>query len=167
MGPDASLTFLLAPTDAKPGPRAAPKDSTAKDDSTKKKPAAKPKTPKPPKAAPDTTPIDLTVELTDAAGTTARLPLSTFGAIRRPLETRIMRREKRDKSAFSTLYEIVLQTYVLPFSDFIAESPSFDPSRLRTIRLVFDRTPAGTVVLDDVGFSPLGRVINTVNTGGR
>ncbi len=167
MGRDASLAFLLAPTDAKPGPRAAPKDSTAKADSAGKKPAAKPKTPKPPKAAPDTTPIDLTIELTDASGTTARLPLSTFGAIRRPLETRIMRREKRDKSQFSTLYEIVLQTYVLPFSDFIAQSPSFDPSRLRAIRFIFDRTTAGTVVLDDVGFSPLGRVIPSMSSGSR
>ena len=172
MGRNASIVFLLSPTDAKPGPRAVPKDSSAKGDSArgdsaKKKAAPKPKTPKPPKAAPDTTPIDLTVELTDARGTTARLPLSTFGAIRRPLETRIMRREKRDKSQFSTLYEIVLQTYVLPFSDFVAASPGFDPTRLRSIRFVFDRTTAGTVVLDDVGFSPLGRVIGTVSAGGR
>ena len=172
MGRNASIVFLLSPTDAKPGPRAVPKDSSAKGDSArgdsvKKKAAPKPRTPKPPKAAPDTTPIDLTVELTDARGTTARLPLSTFGAIRRPLETRIMRREKRDKSQFSTLYEIVLQTYVLPFSDFAAASPEFDPTRLRSVRFVFDRTTAGTVVLDDVGFSPLGRVIGTVSAGGR
>jgi dienelactone hydrolase len=166
MGRDASLAFLLSPTDAKPGPRAAPKDTTAKGDSTKKKTPA-PKPPKPPKAVPDTTPIDLTIELTDAAGASARLPLSTFGAIRRPLETRIMRREKRDKSQFSSLYEIVLQTYVLPFSDFIAVNSAFDPTRLRTVRFVFDRTTAGTVVLDDVGFSPLGRVIPSVSANSR
>jgi dienelactone hydrolase len=166
IGRDGSIAFLLSPTDAKPGPRAAPKDTTAKGDSAKK-PAPAPKAPKPPKATPDTTPIDLTVELTDAAGVTARLPLSTFGAIRRPLETRIMRREKRDKAQFSSLFEIVLQTYVLPFSDFVAVSPRLDPTRLRSIRFVFDRTTAGTVVLDDVGFSPLGRVIPTVSASGR
>jgi dienelactone hydrolase len=168
---DGSISFLMAPTDAKPGPRSAPKDSTARDstksDSAKSKAKAppKPKTPKPPKPAPDTIPIDLTVELTDAAGATARLPLSTFGAIRRPLETRIMRREKRDKSQFSTLYELVLQTYVLPFEDFIAANPSLDPTHLRSIRFVFDRTTAGTVVLDDVGFSPLGRVTGQISAG--
>jgi hypothetical protein len=78
-----------------------------------------------------------------------------------------MRREKRDKAQFSTLYEIVLQTYVLPFSDFVAVNPRLDPTRLTTIRFIFDRSVAGTVVLDDVGFSPLGRVIETVNTGSR
>jgi hypothetical protein len=163
MGRDASIAFLLAPTDAKPGPRAAPKDSSAGADTAGKKPTRKPRSTKP--AAPDTTPIDLTIELTDSRGVTARLPLSDFGAVRRPLETRIMRREKRDKAQFSTLYELVLQTYVLPFADFVAATPSFDPTLLQTIRLVFDRTPAGTVVLDDVGFSPLGRVITSVRLG--
>ena len=165
MGRDASIAFLLAPTDAKPGPRAAPKDTTAKD-STAKKPAP-PKRPPSKKPVTDTTPIDLTVELTDARGTVARLPLSTFGAIRRPLATHIMRRAKRDKAQFSTLHELVLQSYILPFSDFIAVSPTFDPTHLRTIRFVFDRTAAGTVVLDDVGFSPLGAVVSTAATNGR
>jgi len=159
IGRNASLAFLLSPTDAKPGPRAAPKDSAAGDSTSAKRSAPKRKAPK--QTAPDTTPIDLTIELTDAGGTSARLPLSNFGAIRRPLQTHIMRRAKRDKSQFSTLYEIVLQTYILPFTDFIAASPSFDPTRIRTIRFVFDRTVAGTVVLDDVGFSRLGRVVPT------
>jgi len=161
MGRAASIAFLLSPTDAKPGPRAAPKDTTAGDSSAKKPATTKRKTPK--KTLPDTTPVDLTIELTDAAGTTARLPLSAFGAVRRPLETRIMRRAKRDKSQFATLFEIVLQSYILPFADFIAVSPSFDPGRLRTIRFVFDRTTAGTVVLDDIGFSPLGAVVATTS----
>ncbi len=159
VGRDASLAFLLSPTDVKPAPRAVPKDTTKRDSTAKK--AAAPKRPRPKKTAPDTTPIDLTIELTDAGGTVARLPLSTFGAIRRPLVTRIMRREKRDKAQFSTLHELVLQSYILPFPDFIAASPSFDPTRLRTIRFVFDRTVAGTVVVDDVGFSPLGPVVSS------
>ena len=162
---DGSIAFLLAPTDARPGPRAAPKDTTKRDSAASK--ASAPKPPAPKKPVPDSTPMDLTIELTDAGGTVARLPLSTFGAIRRPLETRIMRREKRDKSQHTTLFELVLQSYVLPFSEFIAVSPTFDPTRLRTIRFVFDRTVAGTVVLDDVGFSPLGPVISTASSGPR
>ena len=165
MGRDASIAFLLAATVAKPGPRAAAKDTTASDSTTK--PARPPRRKAPKTAAPDTTPIDLTVELVDAHGASVRLPLSAFGAIRRPLETRIMRREKRDKAQFATLHEIVLQTYILPFADFIAANPAFDPSRLRTIRLVFDRTVAGTVVLDDVGFSPLGPVVAATSAGAR
>ena len=165
MGRNASIAFLLAPTDAKPAPRAAPKDTTKRDSTAK--PASASRRPDPKKAKPDSTPMDLTVELVDANGVSARLPLSTFGAIRRPLETRVMRREKRDKAQFSTLYELVLQTYILPFSDFIAASPTLDPARLRTIRFVFDRTLAGTVVLDDVGFSPLGPVVSAAAANGR
>ena len=41
----------------------------------------------------------------------------------------------------------------MPLSAFTRVAPSFNASRLRAIRLVFDRTPSGTVVLDDVGLS--------------
>jgi dienelactone hydrolase len=157
---DASLAFLLAPTDAKPGPRSTQRDSTAKTDSAPKPAAPRPRPAAKP-AAPDTTPFDLTIELVDAAGVATRLPLSTFGPVRRPLETRIMRREKRDKAQFSTLHEIVLQSYVLPFADFAAANPSFAPERLAAIRFVFDRTPAGTVVVDDIGITPSGRIVTT------
>ena len=155
---DASLAFLLAPTDAKPAPRRAPRDSTAAEDSTRQRTTP----PRPPRnAAPDTTPFDLTIELVDDAGTAARLPLSRFGAVRRPLATSIMRREKRDKASFTTLHEIVLQSYVLPFADFVDANPSFAPERLATIRFLFDRTTVGTVVVDDIGITPSGKIVTT------
>ena len=94
--------------------------------------------------------MDLTIELEDSKGNTSRQPLSRYGPVRRPLEVRIHRREDRDKLSFATNFDIVLQTYVMRISDF--SKAGFDTSRLRTIRFVFDRTPAGTVVIDDVGF---------------
>jgi hypothetical protein len=102
-------------------------------------------------APPDTTPMDLTVELVDAAGTAARLPLTRFGPVRRPLEIRVARREIRDKQNFRTTFELVPQSYVMPLADFAAAAPAFDPAALRTVRLVFDRTERGTVVLLDMG----------------
>ena len=36
--------------------------------------------------------------------------------------------------------------------EFVQENPAFDPAALIEVRLVFDRTPAGVVVLDDWGF---------------
>ena len=54
---------------------------------------------------------------------------------------------------FPTQFEIVLQTYVVPVTDFIQNAPRLDPTKLRSIRLVFDRLTAGTVVLDDIGVS--------------
>jgi hypothetical protein len=32
-------------------------------------------------------------------------------------------------------------------------APSFEPAKLRAIRLVFDRTPSGEVVMDDLGLA--------------
>jgi hypothetical protein len=152
LGPESSVYLSLAPTDAKPGPRAPARDTTKKADSTKKEskpPARKPE----PKAAKDTTPVDLTVELVDAAGHTARLPLSRFGVPRRPLEIHILRRRDEERQRFPTQYELVLQTYVMPVADFARAAPELDPRHLRSIRLVFDRLVAGTVVVDDIGVS--------------
>ena len=153
---DASSVYLsLAPTDAKPGPRQPKRDSTAKGDSTKKKPETKPRPDDKKKAQKDTTPVDLDVEVVDASGTSAKLPLSRFGVPRRPLETYVYRRAQRDKQNFANNYEIVLQTYVLPLADFKKLAPTLDTRHLKTIRLVFDRVVAGTVIVDDIGVSSI------------
>jgi hypothetical protein len=148
----ASAVYLsLAPTDATPGARAPARDTTKNADGTKQ---AKAK-PKPPakKAAKDTTPVDLTIEMEDAAGQVARHPLSRFGQPRRPLIVHILRRADQERERFPNQYEMVLQTYVMPLADFARQAPAFDPSRLRSVRLVFDRLVAGTVVVDDIGVS--------------
>ena len=97
--------------------------------------------------------MDLTVELEDLDGRIARQPLSRYGAVRRPLEIRVLRREDRDRQTFPNSFELMLQTYAMPVSDFARSTSSFNAGRLRAIRLVFDRTPSGTVILDDVGFT--------------
>jgi len=160
VGDGSSVVLSLAPTPATPGPRKTESDTTKKADSsgTKGKPAPKVaanKKAETKKAAPDTTPPDLTVELVDASGGTARAQLSQFGSPRRPLEITVYRRKGRDKSAFVNQYELVLQTYVMPIKEFARGSTSFDASRVRSIRLVFDRTRVGEVVLDDIGFSAI------------
>ena len=164
----SAIYLSIAATKDKPGPRAAPRDTTKRDttkagraradsiraDSIKKAKAA-PKPPPRPKTPPqDTIPIEVTVELVDAAGGTARVPLSRFGAVRRPLETRIYRRAGRDEARFATIFELVPQTFVLPLADFVGASPDFAPNQLKTIRLLFDRTVAGTIVVADIGLSP-------------
>ncbi len=149
----SSIYLSLAPTDAKPGPRAPARDTTKKD-STAKDAKAKPPAKKPDaKAGKDSTPVDLTVEVTDAGGHVARLPLSRFGVPRRPLEIHILRRRDEEQQRFPTQFEMVLQTYVMPLTDFERAAPGFDAAHLRSIRLVFDRLVAGTVVVDDVGIS--------------
>ncbi|MBL8959621.1 MAG: hypothetical protein JNJ98_07210, partial [Gemmatimonadetes bacterium] len=54
---------------------------------------------------------------------------------------------------FGNTFEIVLQTYVVPLADAVAAAPGFDPARLRHVRWRFDRTEAGTVLLDNIGLA--------------
>ena len=155
IGEKSAVYFSLAATNDKPGPRAA-RDTTRKDstkaDSAKKAPPA-PKPPPKPKEKPDSTPVDLTVELVDAAGHVARLPLSHFGVARRPLDARVYRREGRDAQRFLNIFELIPQTFVIPLAEFARSASQFEPNRLKTIRFVFDRTVAGTVVVEDIGLS--------------
>src|ERR1043166_3426281 len=155
VGSGTVLEFSLATTDAQPGPRAEAKDTTkakAAADSAKKGPKPHPPPKKKPEAK-DSVPMDLSVEAVDAGGTAVRLPLSRYGAVRRPLEVTVLRRKGRDKANFASLAELIPQTYVIPLADFKAANAAFDPGRLATVRWVFDRTLRGTVVLSDVGLS--------------
>lgn len=148
------LVFSLAPTDAAPGPRQAPKDTIASNDSARRageKPKAAPRSRG--KVARDTMPIDLSIEAVDVEGRTASVPLSAYGVPRRPLESYVYRRAGRDKQGFASTSEIVLQTYVIPLADLARRAPGFDPARLASVRWRFDRTDVGTVILDNIGFS--------------
>ncbi|MBM4194742.1 MAG: hypothetical protein FJ202_10250 [Gemmatimonadetes bacterium] len=169
-----SLTRVLAPTDRgaiylslavtkdRPGARSLPRDTTTRDTSkaavaARRKAAADSakRAPKPPKynADADTVPVDLTIEMTDSDGRTARMPLTRYGVVRRPLEIKVYRRKGRDAQRFANLFEYVPQTYVLPLADFAATS-GFQPSKLRSVRLVFDKTVLGGLIVDDIGINP-------------
>ena len=152
----SAFAFSLAPTDAKPGPRQPARDTTARRDSSARRatPARRPPPPRRP-SGPDTTVFDLSVEIVDAAGTTARVPVSAYGPVRRPIESYIYIRNGRDRQRFGSLSEIVLQTYVIPFVDWQRVAPSLDLDRVAKVRFVFDRTPAGSLVVDNIGFSRL------------
>jgi len=165
LGASSALELSLAPTREIPGPRKAPADTTKKDSSAAKaKPAPTPKPPKPPK---DTVPADLTIEVEDADGNTARVLLSAYGVPRRPLETRVLRRARFERTGFRTTFEIVPQTYVIPLADFTRASPRFSAARLRSVRLVFDRTDGGTVIVDGIGVSNIAPefLASRVNSG--
>jgi hypothetical protein len=152
VGPDSYLELALVATEATPSPRRAPVDSTAQADTARdagaagrNRPPARRRGEEEPKP-----PIDLTVEIEDANGVIARVPLSRYGPIRRPLETRVLRRADRERTAFARTHELVLQSFSIPLVDFQAAS-SIDVSELREVRLVFDRVAAGTVIVDDIG----------------
>jgi len=153
LGPQHSLDFMLGPTNSMPEPRRDPSPDTASitdeenrdtgdrvrggDDDNEKPP------------------VDLSVELEDAAGRIAKITLSAYGAIRRPLETYVMRRGDMEAQRFADHWELVLQTYSIPLADFVEENESFDLRQLTAIRFVFDRVHAGEVVVDHIGISEL------------
>jgi chlorophyllase-like protein len=97
-------------------------------------------------------PIDFTIEIVDAAGVTARLPLLTVSLIQAQLESRVW------KTGFLPPRppEAAFQSVTLPLAAFQAQNPAFDPTKLATIRLVFDRTPAGVVIVNEIGLVPPG-----------
>lgn len=97
-------------------------------------------------------PIDLTVEVIDNAGEVAHLPLSSVAPLLPQLEGRI------GKAAFMSplpASEPVFQHFEFPLAAFVAANPAFEPAGLVTVRFVFDRTRAGVIILDDVGFRPV------------
>ncbi len=92
-------------------------------------------------------PIDLSVELTDAAGVRVALPLGRFGRLD-PLYAEPMLRP----ALFAPRPEIVFRSFALPLAAFATAEPALDVARLRSVALVFDRTPSGLLVLDDLGW---------------
>ncbi|MGH7129658.1 MAG: hypothetical protein ACREIV_13900 [Planctomycetaceae bacterium] len=149
----STLQFLLMPTEVMPSARKLKSDSTAQDSTARDRergrdrPAADEDAPLPP--------IDLSIEVTDGAGISARVPLSRYGAVRRPLESYILRRRDLEEARYAKLAELVLQTYSVPLADFRRETPTLDLSTVRSVRFLFDRAPAGTVVIDEIGFSAM------------
>ncbi len=138
--PDDVLAFHL--TDAKQDPTPPLDEEKAgkgqKKDASEKKEAKKDEAPKP---------IDFTVEVEDGAGRTARLPLGHFRMLQPRVEAQVPKAAWLSSEKSS---ELVFDSFELALAAFREASPGLDPSRLRAVRLLFDRTEKGVVVLDDL-----------------
>ena len=115
----------------------------------------------------DAVSLDLSVEVVDASGRTASVPLSDYGAIRRPFEISLWRRADLEASRYPERWEVVPQSFSIPLSDFSATNSQIDLRSLREVRLVFDRTEAGAVVVDQIGFSALDPAFLSARVEGR
>ncbi len=156
-----TIDFLMAATDATPQPRTAPNDST-EDNETDAPRSGNRDEDQGKEEEDEKPPIDLTLEVTDAHGSIARVPVSRYGPIRRPLKISILRRKDIEKTRFGSDSELVLQSYSVLLGDLLRENPALDLSSISTIRFVFDRVVSGTVVLDDIGFSQLDPAFTSV-----
>jgi hypothetical protein len=98
-------------------------------------------------------PIDLSIEVVDEGGQVARLPLSYLVPLSPQPESQVAKAGWMNQ--FMPASETVFQSYAFPLSSFQAAGGAFDPSLLREVRFVFDRTAAGVVILNDLGFLPV------------
>ncbi len=128
---DSILTFALADANEDPDPAAEDKEDKKSEEEARQ-------------------PIDLTVEATDGHGVVARLPLSHYAFLQPQIEGVIAKAAWMGNPQPSS--EVVFQNFEFSLADFVEVAPTFDPAGLTTVRFVFDRTPAGVVVLDDLGF---------------
>jgi hypothetical protein len=96
-------------------------------------------------------PIDFTVRFIDVHGAVAELPLSRFSMVQPQLEVQLRKAFFEDPETES---EAVFQSFVFPLRWFLEANPDLDPSRPARLELVFDRSAAGVVILDTVGFRP-------------
>ncbi len=157
IGPNSSLDLMLAPTRDKPSARDAPE--TDEDSETTENPPASASNSANEESDDDADeepePLDLSVELEDVDGERSAVTLSDYGVIRFPLKIQVLRRKDREAARFANPWEVVLQSFSIPLSDFADANSSLDLSRLRAVHFVFDKTPVGTVAIDNIGFSNL------------
>lgn len=104
--------------------------------------------------------IDFTIELTDTLGQVATLPLSHNSYLFQQIHANVYKAVYFDTVDDS---EAIFQTFRLPLADFLTNNPNLNPSKLRSLRFIFDRTPKGVVAFDHIGFeSPEENISNTV-----
>ena len=147
-----TLDFMLGPTNSVPTPRGDPDTASSDEESDGREEEGARGSSTGDEKEPE---VDLSVELEDAIGRVARVTLSDYGPIRRPLDTWILRRADQERARFADHWELILQTYSIPLGDFKAENQGLDLGQLMKIRFVFDRVHAGEVSIDQIGFSDL------------
>ncbi len=167
LGVHSALTFGIVdlgqrPTQLSPADTAAPPSPgeaaprAARDSTQRRRPPRERTTkPKPQGELPaDSIRVDLTVALELADGRVASLPLSSVAALRPPLTIRLYKYKWVEKRITGSPrdHEFVLQRVEIPLARFAAALTEFDPAQVRAIRFRFDRSPAGTILVDDVGF---------------
>ncbi len=151
----STLDFLLGPTNSVPGPRK-PAEGSGNDGMSDTRAASSQGDSADRNADDDAkVPVDLSVELTDRTGRSARVTLSHYGAIRRPLETYVLRRGDLERQRFPSHWELIMQTYSIPLVDFLSDNRSLNLHDIASISFVFDRVHAGEVAIDGIGFSDL------------
>lgn len=94
-------------------------------------------------------PIDFTIRMEDTSGREVFFCLSHFSALQREVEVRIWKAQFITEETES---EKVFQTFLFPLNMITTRDPIFNVQKIKQIRFLFDKTPTGVVVVDNVGF---------------
>ncbi|TLP79213.1 tripartite tricarboxylate transporter TctB family protein [Maribacter sp. ACAM166] len=95
--------------------------------------------------------LDFSIQLTDELGASTSIKVSDIKSISKPLKTRFTKFKFLDKEMIGEEWEVQLQTFHFPLETFTAKNPDFNLGQLQTIEFIFDQTPYGVVVVDEIG----------------
>ena len=131
--------IAMAETGQKP-----PKDDSEEDSDKPGEESETDKTEKPEKKF-----IDCSIVVRDRDGVSAVLPLTHYSGLQPVIKVQVAKAAFMNKNKDS---EVIFQSFEFPLADFVKVNPDFNPEELHQLAFVFDRTPKGVVVVDDIGF---------------
>jgi hypothetical protein len=94
--------------------------------------------------------LDLTLEWKDVSGVVRRLALSEVRPLAPVLPVAVTKLPD-EMHAYGADHHTMLQTYEIPLKSLLG--PDLQAQDLAALRWVFDRSPNGVVLLDDIGFA--------------
>ncbi len=97
---------------------------------------------------------DFTMELVASDGATVSAPVSRFMVIPPPFKERFTKLAILDEKGYEKDWEPVFQTVRMPLAAFQAAdgAKQFEPGKLSSVRLKFDRTAMSVICISGIGF---------------
>jgi dienelactone hydrolase len=92
--------------------------------------------------------IDFTIRLTDRDGSVLEFPLSDFAPLQHPLKRKMTKLGFMQPQA---KWETVLQTYSFPLQRYAGDHPEFDFGHITGMSFLFNLTPEGVIVVNEIG----------------
>ncbi|WP_439100877.1 hypothetical protein [Congregibacter sp.] len=84
-------------------------------------------------------------------GQKATVQVSDFAQLIPPVRVQYLKNEKRNKEQYNALWEPVLQYVEIPFAAFKKINPSLSLEDVRSLRLDFNQSESGVLILDNIG----------------
>ncbi len=99
----------------------------------------------------DDSPTDFSVALESGDGVAVKLPVSRFRTLRPSVPVRFTKLEYLDHLLYKEPSEPAFQSVEIPMRAFAEADRRFDAKKLKTVRLIFDRTPASELLISQIG----------------